>query len=572
MTDLTRYMDPFFGNGTIDLPEPEGIAATWFFIKAQTGNTHPGAQAPLSMISVGAYTGAYPTGYGVNAPNTHATPARYLDAPAAMGFSHLHQSGTGAIQTYYNYFLVTPVALHRSSEGLGWLGTHWRLEDERARPGTYAARLAGTGIKAELTATPAVALHRYTFTAGQTAQLAVDFANGGIDFSRRRTRPSAGEVALVAPNAASGWVVMAGVRLYVYMECTPTRTWDPDGALWVDTERIRGLSRLTLDRDRAKSGASFGVVFSGPAPATVELRLGFSLHSVERARARVEETRGRGFDQVARETEAAWNAYANHVQVEGGTETQKQILYSSLYHSLVKPALWPGEGPWWAASSEEEARPFYLDFATMWDQYKTQLPLLLSLYPERGAEIVNSLLALAEHVGHFPTGFVLDAEMGRFDGQARCLALMTLADAYHRRLPGIDWQRALNAMLADLGQARHADYYQKSLVTPITHTLDLAQACCCTAQIAGDLGLDRVRDSLMAHAARWRGAYDRATGRLIEGRYYEGGLWNYSFRLLHDMAGRIGLYPSEDAYVADLDRFFGYGAPPVVQPTVPGDR
>ena len=47
---------------------------------------------------------------------------------------------------------------------------------------------------------------------------------------------------------------MAGVRLYVYLECTPTPTWDPDGALWFDTERIRGLSRLTLDRDRAKSG------------------------------------------------------------------------------------------------------------------------------------------------------------------------------------------------------------------------------------------------------------------------------------------------------------------------------
>ena len=69
MKQLTRYMDPFFGNGTIDLPEPEGIAATWFFIKAQTGNTHPGAQAPLSMISVCPYTGAYPSGYGQNAPS-----------------------------------------------------------------------------------------------------------------------------------------------------------------------------------------------------------------------------------------------------------------------------------------------------------------------------------------------------------------------------------------------------------------------------------------------------------------------------------------------------------------------
>jgi putative alpha-1,2-mannosidase len=221
--------------------------------------------------------------------------------------------------------------------------------------------------------------------------------------------------------------------------------------------------------------------------------------------------------------------------------------------------------------------PFYLDFATMWDQYKTQLPLLLSLYPRRGAAIANSLLTLAEHAGYFPTGFVLNADLGRFDKQARSLAHMTLADAYYRRLPGIDWRRALDAMLADLRLARNDDYYAQSLVYPVTHTLDLAQACFCTAQVAKGLGEQRVSEEMMAHSARWRGAYDRATGRLIEGAYYEGGLWNYSFRLLHDMAARIALYPGpqdrgEAAFVADLDRFFGYGQPPVVQPTVPGDR
>ena len=90
----------------------------------------------------------------------------------------------------------------------------------------------------------------------------------------------------------------------------------------------------------------------------------------------------------------------------------------------------------------------------------------------------------------------------------------------------------------------------------------------------------------MMHAsANWRNVYDIETGKLIEAKYYEGGLWNYSFRLLHDMAGRIGFYPdrpwdrgrlsrlpAESAFVADLDRFFGYGQPPVIQPGDPADR
>jgi putative alpha-1,2-mannosidase len=77
---------------------------------------------------------------------------------------------------------------------------------------------------------------------------------------------------------------------------------------------------------------------------------------------------------------------------------------------------------------------------------------------------------------------------------------------------------------------------------------------------------------MMTLSTRWRKAYDPRTGRLIEAEYYEGGLWNYSFRLLHDMAGRIALYPTEADFVADLDRFFGYGQPPVTQPIIPGDR
>jgi putative alpha-1,2-mannosidase len=127
-------------------------------------------------------------------------------------------------------------------------------------------------------------------------------------------------------------------------------------------------------------------------------------------------------------------------------------------------------------------------------------------------------------------------------------------------------------MLADLRHARNDDFYDKGLVYPVTHTLDLAGACYCTAQLAKGLSERAVYEEMMDLSTRWRNAYDWRTGRLIEAEYYEGGLWNYSFRLLHDMAGRIALYPTEADFVTDLDRFFGYGQPPVIQPTVPGDR
>ncbi|MBN1580317.1 MAG: glycoside hydrolase family 92 protein [Anaerolineae bacterium] len=562
MKNLLPYMDPFFGNGTIDLPKPKGIAATWFFIKAQTGNTYPGACAPFGMISVCPYSGAYPTGYGKNAPNTHATPAQRFDEFVASGFTHLQQSGTGAIETYYNYVRVTPLV-----GDLEQLGTRWTLENETANPGYYAASLAGTGIKAELTASPRAAFHRYTFTqtpaedAGHT--IAIDFSNGGIDFPDRRTIPTKAEIVILADNAAQGRIVMAGLPIYVYVE-----TDLPDGTcvMWAGKQEITGQRSLLIQDVSETDYSPFGVLFKAGRATIVQVRVGFSLRSTEQARRNAHGLLDKSFDQVVQETQQLWNAHAHRVQVDGGSKVQKTIFYSSLYHSLVKPADWYGESPFW----QDEV--FYVDFATMWDQYKTQLPLLLTLYPERGRDAVNTLISLAEHTGGFPNGLVLNANLAQFDNQARSLAHYTIADAYHRHLEGIDWQRALEAMVADLRQANNADFFQRGLVYPVTHTLDLAGACFCTAQLAKALGQDDLYREIMPFASYWKNAYDQESGKLIEARYYEGGLWNYSFRLLHDMAGRIALYAKEADFIADLDRFFGYGQPPIVQPTVPGDR
>ena len=92
-----------------------------------------------------------------------------------------------------------------------------------------------------------------------------------------------------------------------------------------------------------------------------------------------------------------------------------------------------------------------------------------------------------------------------------------------------------------LKNPRNRSFVRGGETRPVTHILDLAGAAFCSAQLALGLG-ERIRHGeLMALSAHWRSAYDAATGRLIEAQYYEGGLWNYSFRLLHDMAGRIAL-------------------------------
>lgn len=557
--DYTRYVDPFLGNGTIHLPEPQGIAATWFFIKAQTGNTHPGACVPFGMVSACPYSGAYVTGYGLNAPNSHARPPQPFDRYTASGVTHFHPSGTGAVGVYGNCIRVTPQCGERRCPG-----ERWSLVEETARPGYYAARLAETGVELELTVTERTAHHRYTFPGSGPVHLVLDFACGGLDFPGRDTHPSEAWVALAGDNAVQGRVLMEGIPVHVYAEVDVAPS---SQVLWTGDQQIRSATELTADPALLQGGRPFGAALSWQHGGTVCVHLGFSLRSVAQARANLRTAADHSFDQLAAEAGQTWNEALSRVHVEDGSPERLQMLYSALYHSLIKPADCTGESPFWP-----DNRSYWVDFATLWDQYKTQLPLILTCWPERGARLVNGLLALGEHLGEFPTGVLMSTDFHRFDNQARGLALHTLADAYHRNLQDIDWDQALALMAGDLRKERNRDFREQGITQRPTHTLDLADACACTARLAQARGHPDVHAEFAPLARRWRNAYDPRSGLLREGDYYEGGLWNYSFRLLHDMAARVGLFSSEADFMHALDRFFGYGQPPVRQPVDADDR
>ena len=68
--DFCQYADVFYGNGETDRFFEDGLASKWFYIKALCGNTTPHATLPFGKMSVGAYSGGYPAGYGMHYPNS----------------------------------------------------------------------------------------------------------------------------------------------------------------------------------------------------------------------------------------------------------------------------------------------------------------------------------------------------------------------------------------------------------------------------------------------------------------------------------------------------------------------
>ena len=514
------------------------------------------------MVSACAYSGAYPTGYGRYAKNTEGVPEEMFDRLQASGFTHFQQSGTGAIRKYYNYVRVTPMV-----QPLDDLGASWGLHDEEAEAGYYAATL-DTGVRCEITVGAKVAVHRYTFPEHSSARVVIDLSCGGLAIDLGRTVPLRAQVESMGHGTAQGTVVMEGVPLSVYLEA------DAPGwrqMLWYDRRLIPGGTRLDFDSIRNTTLRPFGLLFMGSARAgqTVEVRLGFSLRGHEQARRNLQQEcppEQSAFTVVRSRTRARWREHFEKVQVDGGTPARRQVFATALYHSLIKPCITDDESPFWPDSG-----PYAFDICTMWDIYKTQLPLLAALVPDRANDLLESLIRVCEEEGNFPIGYRMARGADRFFRQASALAHTALADAHtlSRSVPGrsaLDWNWALVHMVDDLRRMYGEDFFEHGLVHPITHTLDLAYAHHCTAQVARAVGDRRLADDLERRGRWWVNAFDPATGLLRDSEFYEGGKWNYSFRLVHDMAARIALAGGDTAFVAMLDRFFGYHAGPVTQP------
>lgn len=565
-------VDPFIGTDITDLPRPDGLAATWWWPKPQVGNTHPGATHPLGMVSACAYAGGYPTGYGTFDLNTEGIPDLIAAEHRISGFTHFQQSGTGAIRKYYNYFRVTPML-----QPLDTLGEARPIVDERAAPGWYAARLTdvdpddpAAGIDCEVTVGPKSAVHRYTFGAHPDARIVIDFSHGGLTIPHGQTVPLRAQLAITGPGVAQGEIVVEGVPLAIHLECD-TPSWRQ--ALWYDKRLMQGGTRLDFDYIRPTTLRPFGLLLRGPAEPgqQVEVRLGFSLRGVEQARRNLYADCGQpdplagtipaSFATRRNRTADAWRDHLDLITIEAPDERTETIFATALYHSMIKPCFAPSESPSWPQDG-----PYAFDLATMWDICRTQLPLLTTLLPERAVELGNALLHVCENEGNLPIGYRMAKGADRFARQGSALAHPFLADLCQLRLPGLDWGWALCFMDADFRRAWGEEFLERGITHPISHTLDLAHACHSTAIVAAHIGDHPAAARYARLATNWRNAFDPATGLLVDSTFYEGGRWNYSFRLLPDMAGRIELAGGDRGYVALLDRFFGYDAEPVTQP------
>lgn len=521
--DFCNLVNVFQGTGEINLPSPQGIAAKWFFIKAGCGNTSPAAVLPFGAMSVAPFTGGYPTGYGDHFPNSHSRPAHFDFGNKLIGFSHLHQSGTGAIGYYYNYAVTTPA----------YKDSPYRREihNEIASPGYYSCTIED--ILCELTVNKKTAFHKYTFGKAD-GTVTIDFSNNGLIIPGEKNKEVKNlHITSYDQYTVCVSAVIEGINIFF---------------------AAQGNSEFTINNNK--------VIYTIPDTKIFEFQISASFTDCETALRNITEIYD--FDNIRRQAHDTWNNILSKIEVKFNNDSLYEIFYSNLYHSLIKPSDWFGE-----SFVYEKNVPFMTDFATLWDMYKTALPLIFLTDKTTSEKICETLLKLGETLGHLPNNFGISDQYNQHSEQARMLGAYVLITAYRYGLE-IDPDRLLKVIETDLYAENKSDFTKDGRCKSHTFMLDMADACALTAEIAEERGNKYLKEKLIPLASQWKKVFDMSSGLLkSDCVYYEGTHYNYSFRQMHNMDERIAIAGGKEKFIQLLDDFFGYGKDDTTQPTDP---
>lgn len=516
-------------------PTEGSLFEKWNLLKGKAGNTSPSACLPFGNVACSPYTGGYSSGYGNFKRNGGEEPESFFEGDKIIGFSHFTHSGAGAFGFYYNYLLVVPF-----KGALTKIHTLKEMDKEVASAGYYSCCFKQEKIQAEVTVADKVAIHKYSSVDGKPFQIAVDVSNDGLKqaFDEKVFFYATESELRIEGETVVGYAVLQGVKLYFCIAC------QGKASLWMD-KNLTEEKTLRL----GKTEKPFGVLFD-VEDATAVVKVGFSLVSEENAQKAV--LSAPDFEKARVSAEIAWEKRLSTVELFGVSEEEKEIFYSNYYHTLIKPCAWEKESFLW-----KEDGIFYLDFATLWDVYKTQMPLLFTLHDDVGRGIVKTLLRYGKEKGKLFNALLLSTNMNIESTQACCLGCYVLYDAYVRGLvDGEDVEDMFTVVKAEIGQ--YAQDIIDGTFEKTTKLLDCTLIAQAFAKIARDLSRESDAVYFTNIADHWTKAFGEDGLLKTNYPYYEGNHWNYSFRFVNDVEKRIALSGGKENLIKQLDAFFAF--------------
>ncbi|MCA6011426.1 MULTISPECIES: GH92 family glycosyl hydrolase [Bacteroides] len=549
--EITKYVNPFIGTGAID----GGLS----------GNNYPGATSPFGMIQLSPDTS--------EAPNWGDASGYDYNRNTIFGFSHTRLSGTGASDLID--ITLMPTSSGRTSSAF----TH---DEEKARPGYYQVMLKDEGINAELTTTQRNGIHRYQYPAGKDAEIILDMDHSADKGSWGR-RIINSQIRILNDHAVEGYRIITGWaklrKIYFYMEFSSpilTSTLRDGGRVHENTAVINGTNLHGCFR--------FGQLNGKPLTCKVAL----SSVSMENARQNMEQEAPHwDFDRYVAAADADWEKQLGKIEVKG-TEVQKEIFYTALYHTMIQPnTMSDVNGEYMAADYTTRKvannETHYTTFS-LWDTFRASHPLYTLLEPERVTDFVKSMIRQYEYYGYLPIWQLWGQDNYCMIGNH---SIPVITDAILKGIPGIDVEKAYEAVY-NSSVTSHPnspfEVWEKYGFMPeniqtqsVSITLEQAYDDWCVAQLAAKLNKDADYQRFHKRSEYYRNLFHPKTkffqskndkGEWIEPfdpyqyggngghPFTEGNAWQYFWYVPHNIQALMELTGGTKAFEQKLDTFF----------------
>ncbi len=467
---LTRYVKPLVGTSGF-------------------GNVYPGAQLPFGGIQI--------------SPDTDFD---YYDAAAGykydhktlLGFSLTHLSGTGIPDLGDFLFMPGTGTVHLNP------GTHenpdngyrsrYSHEQEWAEPNYYAVNLLDYGVKAEMTSGVRSGMLRFTYPASEDAFILLDLKHTLWQKCKWANIRLENDSTLTGYKLVKGW----GPERHIYFTAVFSKPIK-DFCFYQDSVPVKyNTSRFRSTMETWGEDIKCCIRFATKANEQITVKTAISGVSTNGAKLNLKELDGKSFDQLKAEGQKLWNKELARFEAKGD-QKQKETFYTSVYHCFLHPFIFQdADGQFRGLDKNIQKADGFTNYTTfsLWDTYRAFHPLLNLVHPDINADIAKSMLA------HYDKSVEHMLPIWSFYGnETWCMigyhAVSVLADMIVKEIPGIDYERAYEAMKTTAMNPNYdclPEYCQLGWVPfdkekeSVSKTLEYAYDDYCIAQAAKKLG------------------------------------------------------------------------------------
>jgi len=466
----------------------------------------------------------------------------------------------------------------------------YTYDNEIITPYSYSATLDEPGIDVKFIPAEKSGIYSFRFSKGSNQGIILKTTNQGeLSFEE---------------NSISGYDTFNEVKAYLYLEFDRK------------PENIKVRDRDVVSDNTTVKGNRIAIIagFNNGSTSEIKIRYGLSYISAEQARKNLQnDISGWNLNEISEIARSKWNSVLSKVEIEGGSENQKSVFYTSLYRCFERMVDITEDGQYFSIWSNKvepsNDTTFYTD-DWVWDTHLALHPLQVILNPDKQDAKISSYIRMARQSGWMPTFPTISGDNHAMNGNHSAAVFL---DAWNKGIRSFNLEEAYDHLkntilhetklpwVKDSSTWLDAFYDKKGYfpalrkdepeTCPKVHSFEKRQAVAitlassyddwCMAQMAKELGKDDDYSFFIKRSLNYRNLFKDdtgfyhpkdSTGNWIEpfDYRYDGGMgardyydenngWTYIWQPLHAFDDLIKMMGGPDKFESKLDQLFSEG-------------